>query len=165
MRETWLIGTNVFRQLMRNRILVVLLLFAFSFIGVTMFLGDLGQETDIRLTRDFGLLAIEAVGFFTVLLCHVVLLFEETELRTISILFVKPIRRWQYMAGKVLGSAFLLLLNQGAMLVLLLGIQAYWGLPNLIDGSFLLASAYLFLSGILFSIVAVFFTIYASTVP
>jgi uncharacterized membrane protein YdcZ (DUF606 family) len=165
MRETWLIGTNVFRQLMRNRILVVLFLFASALVAVAAYLGDLGQEAEVRLNRDFGLLAIEWVGFFTVLLCHVVLLFEETELRTISILFVKPIRRWHYMAGKVLGSVFLLALNQAVMLALLAGLSKWRGLDAVIDGPLLLAALYLFLSGILFSIVTVFFTIYASTVP
>jgi Cu-processing system permease protein len=163
MRETWLIGTNVFRQLMRNRILLVLLLFAVALVGVAAFLGDLGQEAEIRLSRDFGLLAIEGIGFFTVLVCHVVLLFEETELRTVSILFVKPIRRWHYMAGKVLGSVFLLAMNQAAML-LVLSCLAFRNVP-IVDAPLLLSAFYLFLSGILFSIVTVFFTIYASTVP
>lgn len=165
MRETWLIGSNVFRQLMRNRILVVLFLFALAMVGVAAFLGDLGQEAEIRLSRDFGLLAVEWVGFFTVLLCHVVLLFEETELRTISILFVKPIRRWHYMAGKVLGSVFLLALNQASMLLLMFLLAKYRGLADVVDLPVLLSALYLFFSGVLFSIVAVFFTIYASTVP
>ena len=165
MRETWLIGANVFRQLLRNRILVVLFLFALALIGVAAFLGDLGQEAEVRLSRDFGLLAIEWVGFFTVLLCHVVLLFEETELRTISILFVKPIRRWHYMAGKVLGSVFLLALNQAGMLLLMYVMSRLRGLDGLVDGAVLASALYLFFSGVLFSIVAVFFTIYASTVP
>jgi Cu-processing system permease protein len=164
MRETWLIGANVFRQLLRNRILVVLMLFGLALVGVAAFLGDLGQEAEIRLSRDFGLLAVEWVGFFTVLLCHVVLLFEETELRTIAILFVKPIRRWHYMAGKVLGSVFLLLLNQAAMLLVLFLLSRWRGLP-LVDGPLLASALYLFFSGVLFSVVAVFFTIYASTVP
>jgi len=165
MRETWLIGSNVFRQLLRNRILVVLFLFALSVVGVAIFLGDLGQEAEVRLSRDFGLLSIEGVGFFTVLLCNVVLLFEETELKTISILFVKPIRRWHYMAGKVLGSTMLLLMNETAMVGLLWILARWRGLEGVIDLSFVIAAFYLFLSGVLFSIVAVFFTIYASTVP
>ena len=131
MRETLLIGLNVFRQLLRNRILVVLTVFALSLVGVVVFLGDLGQEAEARLGRDFGLTALEWVGFFTVLLCHVVLLFEETELKTLSILLVKPIERWQYLAGKVLGSIFLLVMNQVAMTLLLwLLAQRLWIQPQ-----------------------------------
>ena len=164
MRETWLIGVNVFRQLLRNRILAVLFLFSLALVGVAIFLGDLGQETQIRLSKDFGLLAIEWVGFFTVLVCHLVLLFEETELRTVSILFVKPIRRWHYMLGKVVGSVLLLALNQLSMSVVLAGL-AWWRELPLVDGAFLLAASYLFVSLVLFSVVALFFSIYASTVP
>jgi ABC-type transport system involved in multi-copper enzyme maturation permease subunit len=165
MREIWLIGSNVFRQLLRNRILTVLLLFALALVGVAAFLGDLGQEAEVRLSRDFGLMSIEMIGFFTVLLCHVVLLFEETELKTTSILFVKPLKRWHYMAGKVLGSAMLLALNQAAMLLLMALVSTWRGLPWIVDAPVVVAALYLFFSGLLFSIVTVFFSIYASTVP
>jgi ABC-type transport system involved in multi-copper enzyme maturation permease subunit len=163
--EIWLIGSNVFRQLMRNRILAVLFLFGLAAVGAAAFLGDLGQEAEIRLSKDFGLLALEWIGFFTVLLCHLVLLFEETELRTISILLVKPIARWHYLSGKLLGSALLLLLNQCSMLLFLWLLSKWRGLTGIIDASFMLAGLYLFLSCLLFSVVVVFFSIYASTVP
>lgn len=123
MFKVWLIGVNIFRQLLRNRILSVLFMFALALAGITLFLADLGTEAEDRLSRDFGLLAMEWIGFFTVLLAQLVLLFEETELKTISILLVKPIRRWQYLFGKVVGSILLLGLNQLGVLavVALLG--------------------------------------------
>jgi Cu-processing system permease protein len=164
MREVWLIAFNVFRQLLRNRILVVLTLFALSLTGVVVFLGDLGQEAETRLGQDFGLLAVEWVGFFSVLLCHVVLLFEETELKTLSILLVKPISRWQYLLGKVLGAVLLMLMNQAGMTLLLLALSWWRGLV-LVDASFLMAAAYLALGGALLSTVTAFFSVLASSVP
>ena len=164
MRETWLIGVNVFRQLMRNRILAVLAAFALCLAGLSFFLGDLGQEAEARLARDFGLLAIEWVGFFTILLCHVVLLFEETELKTISILLVKPVKRWQYLAGKFVGSALLLAMNQ-ALIVTLLGILGAGRGYSVFEPVFLTATVFLYLGCLLFSVVCLFFTIFASTVP
>lgn len=164
MRETWIIAANVFRQLLRNRILAVLSLCALSLIGVVIFLGDLGQEAEQRLGRDFGLLALEWVGFFTVLLCHVVLLFEETELKTYSILLVKPIERWQVLLGRVLGAILLMLMNQAAMILLLKGLSLWRGLV-LVDGDFLAAAAFLAMGGALFSAVTAFFSVLASSVP
>ena len=164
MNETLLIAVNVFRQLLRNRILVVLAGFALALVGVVVFLGDLGQEAETRLGRDFGLLALEWVGFFTVLLCHVVLLFEESELKTLAILLVKPIRRWHYLLGKILGSMLLLLMNQ-ALMTLLLGALAAWRGLTLVDGGFLVAAAYLWVAGCLFSCVAAFASVMASSVP
>jgi len=164
MREALFIGLNVFRQLLRNRILVVLLLFALSLIGLALVLGDLGQEADLRLSRDFGLLTLQGIGFFTVLLCHVVLLFEESELRTVALLLVKPIARWQYLTGKILGSVFLTAFMQGCMLLLLLGLAAWRG-QDVFDPSFLAAALYFFLSFILFSVVTGFFAVFASSVP
>ena len=164
MREVWIIAFNVFRQLLRNRILVVLTLFALSLIGVVAFLGDLGQEAETRLGQDFGLLAIELVGFFSVLLCHVVLLFEETELKTLSILLVKPIERWQYLGGKILGSVLLMLMNQAGMVLLLLVLSPLFHL-NIVVSEFLIAAAYLALSGALLSSLAGLFGVLASSVP
>ena len=164
MREVWIIAFNVFRQLLRNRILVVLTFFALSLIGVVAFLGDLGQEAETRLGQDFGLLAIEWVGFFSVLLCHVVLLFEETELKTLSILLVKPIQRWQYLGGKILGSVLLMLMNQAGMVLLLFVLSGFVHL-SLVASEFLVASAYLAMGGALLSTLAGLFGVLASSVP
>lgn len=164
MLEAWVIAANVFRQLLRNRILVVLSLLALGMVGVVAFLGDLGQEAELRLGRDFGLLAVETAGFFTVLLCHVVLLFEETELKTYNILLVRPIRRWQALCGRVLGAVLLMLMNQAGMVALLWGLGLWRGL-DLVTGDFLVAAAYLAAGGALFSVVAAFFSVMASSVP
>ncbi len=164
MRETFLIGQNVFRQLLRNRILVVLSLFALALVGVVVFLGDLGQEAEARLGRDFGLTAIEWVGFFTVLLCHVVLMFEETELKTLSILLVKPIQRWQYLAGKIFGSVLLLVMNQAVMIVVLWLLAKTRGLV-IVDTAFIISAFYLAVAGALFSTVVALFSVLASSVP
>ncbi len=164
MREAWIIAFNVFRQLMRNRILVVLTLFALSLMGVVVFLSDLGQEAELRLGQDFGLLAIEWVAFFSVLLCHVVLLFEETELKTISILLVKTVERWQYLLGKILGSVLLMLMNQAGMVVLLLVLSWAYHL-TLVTSEFMVAMAYLAVGGALLSSITSLFCILASSVP
>lgn len=164
MRETWIIGANIFRQLLRNRILVVLSLCAVALVGVVAFLGDLGQEAELRLGRDFGLLAVEAAGFFTVLLCHVVLLFEEAELKTYNILLVRPVRRWQVLAGRVLGAILLMLMNQAGMVVLL-KVLGWWRGLALVDADFLVAALYLALGGAFFSAVTAFFSVLASSVP
>jgi ABC-type transport system involved in multi-copper enzyme maturation permease subunit len=164
MHKVWIIAANIVRQLLRNRILVVLSLCAIALVGVVAFLGDLGQEAELRLGRDFGLLAVEAVGFFTVLLCHVVLLFEESELKTYNILLVRPLRRSQVLGGRVLGAVLLMLLNQAGMILLLLGLGAWRGL-RLVDADFLVAAAYLSVGGAFFSAVTAFFSVLASSVP
>lgn len=164
MRETWIIAANIVRQLLRNRILVVLSLCAAALIGVVAFLGDLGQEAELRLGRDFGLLAVEAAGFFTVLLCHVVLLFEESELKTYNILLVRPLRRSQVLGGRVLGAVLLMLMNQAGMILLLLALGWWRGL-QLVDSDFLAAAAYLSLGGAFLSAVTAFFSVLASSVP
>jgi ABC-type transport system involved in multi-copper enzyme maturation permease subunit len=164
MREVLVIALNIVRQLLRNRILVVLSLCAAGLVGVVAFLGDLGQEAELRLGRDFGLLAVEAAGFFTVLLAHVVLLFEESELKTYNILLVRPVERWQVLAGRVLGAVLLLLMNEASMVALLKALGWWRGL-DLVNQDFLVAAVYLAAGGALFSVVTAFFSVLASSVP
>lgn len=164
MLEAWVIALNVFRQLLRNRILVVLSLCALGMVGVVAFLGDLGQDAELRLGRDFGLLALETIGFFTVVLCHAVLLFEEVELKTYAILLVKPIHRWQLLVGRVLGAVLLVLMNQAAMVLLLKALGLWRGLP-LVDTEFLIQAAFLTLGAPLLSALTAFFGVIASSVP
>lgn len=164
MRETLVIAFNVFRQMLRNRILVVLTLCGLGLVGVVVFLGDLGQDAELRLARDFGLLTLEAVGFFTVLLCHVVLLFEESELKTYNILLVKPIERRHVLLGRTLGAILLMLMNEACMLVLLKALGQWRGL-DIVDSGVVVAAAYLAVGGALFSAVTAFFSVLASSVP
>ncbi len=164
MLETLAIAGNVFRQMLRNRILAVLTLCALAMTGVVVFLSDLGQEAQMRLVRDFGLLSLEAVGFFTILLSQVVLLFEESELKTYQMLLVRPIERGHALAGRTLGTVFLMLMNQAGMLVLLWLLGKARGL-DMVDGDFLVGALYLALGGALFSTVTAFFSVMASSVP
>ncbi|HTB23560.1 MAG TPA: ABC transporter permease subunit [bacterium] len=164
MAETLVIAFNVFRQMLRNRILIVLTLCGLVMVGVVGFLGDLGQDAQLRLARDFGLMTLEAVGFFTVLLCHVVLLFEESELKTYNILLVKPVERWQVLLGRTLGAILLMLMNQAGMLVMLWLLGLWRGLP-IVDSDLVVAACYLAAGGALFSAVTAFFSVLASSVP
>jgi ABC-type transport system involved in multi-copper enzyme maturation permease subunit len=164
MPETWVIASNVFRQMLRNRILIVLTLCALAMVGVVGFLGDLGQDAELRLARDFGLLTLEAVAFFTVLLCHVVLLFEESELKTYNILLVKPVERWHVLLGRTLGAVLLMLMNQAGMLALLWLLGLWRGLA-IVDSDFIVSACYLAAGGALFSAVTAFFSVLASSVP
>ncbi len=164
MDAVWTIAANIFRQCLRNRILSVLFIFALSVAGLSVFLSDLAAEAEFRLARDFGLLAFEWIGFLTILLAHVVLLFEETELKTISILLVKPVRRWQYLLGKALGSILLLAMNQAGMLAVLY-LTSWWHGVHFIYFPFLVTCLYLFLENCLFTLVILLFSVWASSVP
>jgi ABC-type transport system involved in multi-copper enzyme maturation permease subunit len=164
MKKAWIIGINIFRQLLRNRILTVLAIFALGLGGLSVFLGELGQESEARLGRDFGLLGVEWIGFITVLLCHVVLLFEETELKTITMLLVKPVARWQYLLGKLVGSSLLAALNI-AGLVLVLVLVGWWRGYGLASLPFFLAAFFLLWQSVVMSAVVLLFSVLASSVP
>jgi ABC-type transport system involved in multi-copper enzyme maturation permease subunit len=164
MRQAWVIGINIFRQLLRNRILTVLAIFALGMGGLSVFLGELGQESEARLGRDFGLLGVEWIGYITVLLCHVVLLFEETELKTITMLLVKPVARWQYLLGKLVGSSLLAALNVAGLVAVLL-LVGWWRGYSLASLPFFLAAFFLLWQSVVMSAVVLLFSVLASTVP
>ncbi len=96
------IAINTFRELLRNRILTVILLFACVLIGFSLVLASLSLGETKRLVVDFGLAMIEIGGLIAVIFVGGQILFKEIEGRTIYLILSKPIARKDYILGKFL---------------------------------------------------------------
>jgi Cu-processing system permease protein len=120
MRRILAVTEYIFKQTFRNRILNVLIIFAIFGIGFSLVISELAQEVEIKMITDFGLFAIGIFGFLTLVLSITVQMFEETELKTISLIMVKPISRHEYIIGKYLGIVLTILMNVFFMFVTLM---------------------------------------------
>jgi len=98
-------------EIIRERILYVLLLFVLSVIGAALLLGELSVGQERRIVLNLGLGAIRALGSVMAVLIGVRLLEREFERRTIYVLLAKPVRRWEVILGKFCGGAFVLLVS------------------------------------------------------
>ncbi len=127
MRRILAVAEYIFKQSFRNKMLNILVIFAVFAIGFSLAISALAQESEMKMVLDFGLFAISIFAFLTLALSITIQMFEETELKTISMIMVKPIRRHEYIVGKYLGIAATLFINVLMMLIVLMVIISIKG--------------------------------------
>ncbi len=110
------IAINTFRELLRNRILTIILFFACVLIGFSEVLAGLSLGQTNRIILDFWLAMIEIGGLIAVIFVGGQILFKEIEGKTIYLILSKPIARSSFILGKFLGF--------GATILLITALQA-----------------------------------------
>ena len=105
------------REAMRNKILYLLLGFAFLLIGFSWIIGKLTVGDEFKIIKDLWISGIHMFGVFITTFIGISLIFREMEKRTIYLVISKPIHRYQFLLGKFTGLAFTLL---GVLFVLVL---------------------------------------------
>jgi ABC-2 type transport system permease protein len=109
------IAGNTFTGLTRLKIFYVLLLFALLLIGSSVFLARMTFQQEFQVLKD---IALGAMSIFTSLLAVIAtarLLPQDIEDRTVYTVLAKPVSRFEYLAGKLLGVLLLLALSLLAM--------------------------------------------------
>ena len=109
------IAGNTLVGLTRLKIFYVVLLFALLVIGGSFFMAQMTFQQEFQVLKDISL---GAMSIFTSLLAVITtarLLPQEIEDRTAYTVLAKPVSRFEYLAGKLLGVLSLLALNLLAM--------------------------------------------------
>ena len=101
----WNVALNEFRELVRNRILSLIVLFSVVLILLSLALAAISLGQTDWIVVDFGLAMIEIFGLVSVVFVGSQILFREMEGRTIYLIFSKPISRGGFIVGKILGFA------------------------------------------------------------
>lgn len=131
MRPIWILAKNTFKEVIRDRILYALLLFALMLIGLSLALGQLSFAEQERISANFGLSAIHLVAVALAIFIGSNLVYKEIEKKTILTILVRPITRLQFILGKALGLSLLIAtMMAGLSLILML---VFYGLNMKID--------------------------------
>jgi len=112
------IATNTLIELARQRVFYVLLLFALILIGSSVFMARFAFQQEFQILKDVSL---GAMSIFTSILAIVAtarLIPQDIEDRTIYTILAKPVPRYEYILGKLLGVLFLLAISIAVMAVL-----------------------------------------------
>ncbi len=124
-QRTFLIAGNTFREALRQRLVALLVLLTAGLVASARFFRqfDFGPS-ELKFIADFGFGGILFFGSLLAIAATAQLFFSEIENRTALTLLAKPVRRWEFLAGKFLGTwlvlaAFVAL--AGGVLVALLG--------------------------------------------
>ena len=154
------IAFNTFRESVRDRILYSLLVFAMLIIGLSAILSTLTIGEQIRIILDIGLAAIEIFGVMMAIFLGIGLVHKEIERRTIYTILSKPIKRYQFLIGKLSGLLFTLIVNLSIMTAGLVGVVYLMGWS--VNGVFFQAILLIFTELVLVTSLALLFSCFST---
>ncbi len=102
------IAQHTLMELIRQKVLILLLLFALAVIASSNLFKMFTFEEQIQFLKDFCLGAMTLFGMILAILGTAQLLPQESENRTLITLLAKPVHRWEVLVGKFIGVAGLL---------------------------------------------------------
>lgn len=168
--NTWVIARSTFGEAIRKRIGTYILFSAIIFIILSELFASLSMSSSLASqTPSSGSLEIQVIksmAFGIILLGGLVLSIflsfdlipSDIDKKTVYTILSKPVRRWQYVLGKFLGTILALLLNIGFMgfaLMLLVYIKTWTTPPYtpqlqwpILAGVFLMFLQFVLLAGI-----------------
>lgn len=158
-----IVAVNTFREAVRDRVLYNLIFFALMMIGAAIFVGQISIGIERLVIVNLGLSAISLIGLVMAIFIGVGLVYKEIEKRTLYSLLAKPIRRWEFLAGKYAGLFLTLVVNTALMALGLAGALYYVGRPFVrADVSILTAIYFILLELALVTALALFFSCFSS---
>jgi ABC-type transport system involved in multi-copper enzyme maturation permease subunit len=128
------IALNTFKEIIRNKYLYIIIFFSFVFIVFSVLLGKLTIWQNDKIIVDFWLAMIEVFWLLWVLFVWSQLLFNEIEGKTIFLILSKPVKRYEFLLGKILGfslTIFLIILLESILFIWVLVYQ-WVSIENLI---------------------------------
>lgn len=114
-RRTLTIAGVTVTEMVRLKVLYVLLLFAFLVIGSSFFLGELTVQDQFQVLKDVSLGAMSIFTWLLGLLATAMMIPKDLEDRTLYTVLAKPVHRHEYLVGKLFGVLLILLLSILAM--------------------------------------------------
>ncbi len=115
------ISFNTFREAIRDKVFLTLLVFGILVMGSAKVIQPLALGEESKIVKDLGLASITLFCVLIAVLVGGRLVYKEVEKRTIYIVLAKPVRRWEFILGKYLGLMGVLL---ASLLVMTVGFYA-----------------------------------------
>ncbi len=119
-RRVCTIAANSYRESVRARILHGLFALAAGTAGYALVVGAYALRDTLRVVSDLGAASVSLYGLLVAVVIGATSLYREIELKTIFPILARPIRRWEYILGKFLGTwltlAVFIVANTGILL-------------------------------------------------
>ncbi len=158
----WAIASNGFREVIRDRILYLIGLFALIMVAAWRVLPEVSAGTEDKILLDFGLASATVLGVIVAIFVGTGLVNKEIEKRTILLLIPKPVSRAELIIGKHLGLSGVLAVLVAAMTVIYLIILTI-GKVSYPLGSVVISQLYLFLELSLLTAAGLLFGVFTSS--
>jgi ABC-type transport system involved in multi-copper enzyme maturation permease subunit len=161
-RRIWAIASNGFREVIRDRVLYLIVLFALLLVIAVQILPKVAATTQDKILIDFGLAAIGVLGVIVAVFVGTGLINKEIEKRTLLVLIPKPLLRAELLIGKHLGLSGVLAVLIVAMTVIYLILLSFARIEYPL-GSILVSILYQFIELSLITAVALVFGVFSSS--
>lgn len=116
-RRIGAITSTTLTELVRLKVFYVLLLFALLLIGSSAFMARLSFQQEFQVLKDISLGAMSIFTSLLAIMATARMLPQDLEERTIYTILAKPVRRAEYLMGKLSGALLLLLISTAAMAI------------------------------------------------
>jgi ABC-type Na+ efflux pump permease subunit len=113
----WAIASNTLLELVRLKVFYFMLLFALLIIGSSAFMVKFTFQQQFQVLKDVSLGAMSIFTWLLAVLCTAMLLPKDIEDRTLYTILAKPVPRFEYLLGKLLGVLLLLAIAIGFMAI------------------------------------------------
>ncbi|HEV8548878.1 MAG TPA: ABC transporter permease subunit [Polyangiaceae bacterium] len=115
------VALNTYREAVRARILLGLFALALGTGGYALVVGAYANRSRLRVVSDLGAASISIYAIAVAIVLGATSLYRELELKTIFPILARPIRRAEYLVGKLLGTvltlAVFIAINGGSLLL------------------------------------------------
>src|SRR5438067_8916127 len=157
------IATNTFREAVRDRVLYNLIAFALLLTGAAVLVGQISIDIEKLVVINLGLTAVSLFGIVIAIFIGIGLVSKEIEKRTLYTVLSRPVRRWEFIAGKFFGLAGTLVVNTVCMAVGVLAALAYVARQfSASDSAVLVARYFIVLQFVIITALALLFSSFSS---
>ncbi|MBW4657188.1 MAG: ABC transporter permease [Drouetiella hepatica Uher 2000/2452] len=156
------VASNVFREVIRDRVLYLIGFFAIALIGASVLLPEVSGGSGDKIILDLGLAAISLLGLAIAIFIGTGLISKEIEKRTVYVMIAKPISRAEFIMGKHWGLSAVLVVLVSAMMVIYLGVLTFRQVAYPLD-SLLWAALFQILELSLIAAVALLFGVFTNS--
>ena len=121
------IALNTYREAVRDKVLFGVLVLAAAVLALTLALGELSLDQQMRVVTDLGLASISMFSVIIAIFLGSSLLYKEIERKTLYVILPKPIARYEFLLGKYLGivaTCVVFIAIMGALQLFVTAIQA-----------------------------------------
>jgi ABC-type transport system involved in multi-copper enzyme maturation permease subunit len=116
-RRVSTIAVYTFREAVRERVLYNLVVFALLMIGASILMSHISVGIQSVVVINLGLSSISVFGLLMAIFIGIGLVYKEIDRRTLYSVLSKPVRRWEFIAGKYAGLCLTILINTLIMTV------------------------------------------------
>src|SRR2546427_13199826 len=159
------IAANTFREAVRDRVSYNLIAFALLITGADVLVGQISIDIERLVVINLGLTAVSLFGLVIAIFIGIGLVSKEIDKRTLYTVLSRPVRRWEFIAGKFFGLTGTLAVNTFFMAIGVFAALSFVSRHHALiasDGWVLLALYFIVLEFVIITALALFFSSFSS---